>query len=486
MKPLHIAIDGPVAAGKGTVALKLAEKLRILYIETGSMYRAVALIALQNKCDLRNEGNVLKLLKKHTLTIQPSKKNPSKMELAIDSEVVDEVLRTQEVSWGSSIVATHKKIREYLVKIQKTAARFRSVVMEGRDIGTVVMPDAEFKFYLTADVKIRAQRRFNQLRDKNIDVAFKSVLSETKKRDYQDEHRKYNPLVITDQSVVIDTSKLSIEEVVEKMLTIIAKNSGKNKNIAYSEKISRMKEGGKLLWDIVQQTLDQVRPGISTLELDVFADDLITKTGGTASFKRVPGYKWATCISVNDMVVHGVPKKSVKIKEGDIVSIDIGLYYKGFHTDCSWSVVIPYINPMLEEEKEYKIRTQFLEAGIKALEKAIKAVKLGNRVGDISHAIQDTIEGYGYSIADDLVGHGVGKNLHEDPEIPGILTKPIEKTPVLTTGMTLAIEVIYNEGKPGISIDENDGWTIYTGDGTLSGLFERTVALTDSGVFSLT
>ena len=176
------------------------------------------------------------------------------------------------------------------------------------------------------------------------------------------------------------------------------------------------------------------------------------------------------------MVVHGIPS-NYKLKAGDIIGIDCGVYYKGFHTDMAQTVAVGKISK--EAEK-------FLAVGQKALEAGIKQATIGNRVGHIARAIQDIVEVQnGYSVVRTLVGHGVGRELHEDPEVPGYVQGRIEKSPELKEGMVIAIEVIYNLGAADLTLDD-DGWTIRTKDGSLAGLFERSVAITKSGPQILT
>jgi methionyl aminopeptidase len=243
------------------------------------------------------------------------------------------------------------------------------------------------------------------------------------------------------------------------------------------KQINIMREGGKRLNHVLQQTLQKAKSGISTFELDRYADKLIQQYGAEASFKRVKGYQWATCICINDCVVHGIPKKDELLKDNDVVTIDVGMLYKGFNTDTSWTVRV-------KDPNKIRIDT-FLETGEQALKKAISQVKVGNRIGHISKAIESTIEAEGYSVAEELVGHGVGKKLHEDPEIPGVVVQLIARSEKLLSGMTLAIEVIYMEGNNSIYVDA-DGWTIRTKDGTIASCFEKTVALTESGCIILT
>lgn len=251
-------------------------------------------------------------------------------------------------------------------------------------------------------------------------------------------------------------------------------------HIKTTAEIEVMKQGGAMLSKIRDRLLDEVKVGVTPLEIDALAFELIKKTGGTASFLTVKDYKWATCISVNDVVVHGIPT-SEPFKEGDRVGVDIGLLYEGYHTDTSWSKVIDD-----SQSGDYSKVENFLKIGEKALEKAIGQAKVGNRIGHISKAIQDTVEGAGYSVVKSLVGHGIGKKLHESPQVPGILTGKIEHTLSLQQGMVLAIEVIYNQGKPEIVYKNDDGWTLASEDGSLSGLFEDTVLITEKEPIILT
>jgi len=250
------------------------------------------------------------------------------------------------------------------------------------------------------------------------------------------------------------------------------------------KKIEDMKVGGKILGEVMDELVKAVKPGVSGLEIEKLANELIEKKGGKASFKMVSGYHFATCISINEGVVHGIPKNRV-FKENDVVGIDCGVYYKGYHTDMSESIKVKGQKSKVKIEKGDEV-DRFLEVGKRTLNEAIKQAKVGNRIGHISKIIQEAIEGAGYSIVRSLVGHGVGKNLHEFPEIPGYLSKKIEKTPSIKKNMTLAIEVIYNMGKPGITHIKDDDWTIVTSDGSLSGLFERTILVTEKEPIILT
>lgn len=237
-----------------------------------------------------------------------------------------------------------------------------------------------------------------------------------------------------------------------------------------------MKQAGKILGSVLEKTLSAVNVGITEIELDALAERLIREKGGEPGFKKVPGYKHTICISTNDVVVHGIPTKQV-LKEGDIVGIDCGVFLEGYHTDMAETIKV--------QSSKFKIQNDetdiFLEVGKRALFDAIRKAAPGNRVGDISAAMQSIVENGGYSIVRNLVGHGVGKNLHEEPEIPGYLDRAVSKTPLLTAGMTIAIEAIYNMGGHEVVFQGDDDWTIVTEDGRLAGLFERTVLITEDG-----
>lgn len=222
-----------------------------------------------------------------------------------------------------------------------------------------------------------------------------------------------------------------------------------------------MEKSGKILSKALKRAIGEIKEGISGREIDEIAKREIYKLGGDLSYKTVPGYKYATCITVNEGVVHGIPTDR-KFEEGDLVSIDTAVVYKGWHTDAAWSILIGR-----DSEKE-----RFLKTGEQALEDGIKQAVGGNRIGDISNAIQQRVEGAGYSVVRSLVGHGVGRSLHEDPEVPGFGKKGTGG--ILKNGMTLAIEVIYANGSSEVILDA-DGWTFKTADNSWGGLFEMTV-----------
>jgi len=240
-----------------------------------------------------------------------------------------------------------------------------------------------------------------------------------------------------------------------------------------TRKISIMKEGGALLGKIRERLLVDVKPGISTLELDRMAEAYITNAGGKPSFKMVDGYNWTTCICVNDCIVHGIPDKYA-LQSGDCVTVDIGMFYDGYHTDTASTIIVGQPNG-----------EHFLDVGKDALKQAIAQAKVGNHIGHISLAMQQNIEGAGFNVARNLVGHGVGRELHMDPQVPCYLDQKLEKTPKLEDGLTIAIEAIYMEGGKSLVVD-NDGWSMRTKDGKRAGMFEHTVAITTSGPVILT
>lgn len=254
------------------------------------------------------------------------------------------------------------------------------------------------------------------------------------------------------------------------------------------EEIDLMREGGKKLSHILEALLAAAKPDVMLTKIETLANTLVADAGGTPSFKTVKGYQWATCLCVNDVVVHGIPT-SYSLKDGDIFTIDVGMFYKGFHTDTAWTNIV-------KSDKRPPWRTgqgqvisekeEFLQTGQEALWRAIAQAKAGNRVGHISQAIQTTIEGAGFSVVKTLVGHGVGRQLHEAPQIPGFVKGRIEDTLPLEEGMTLAIEVIYAQGAGVVVYKNDDGWTIATKDQSLAAVFEHTISIASSGPEVLT
>jgi len=241
------------------------------------------------------------------------------------------------------------------------------------------------------------------------------------------------------------------------------------------EEIEIMRNGGARLRKIKTSLMDRIAIGVNAMEIEKLATEMIKKAGGKPSFKMVPGYSWSTCVNINSGLVHGIPDKSLVFKKGDVVSVDVGFYFKGFHTDTSFSVAI-------EPSESTSV---FMETGLKALNSAIKQTKRGKRVYDISKAIQDAIVEAGDTPIQALVGHGVGRELHEEPQIPCFVQGERNNTLLLVEGMVVAIEVMYTQGRPGVKVD-NDGWTISMRDGKISALYEDTVAITTKGPLVLT
>lgn len=222
-----------------------------------------------------------------------------------------------------------------------------------------------------------------------------------------------------------------------------------------------IRKSGKIASAALKKSLEAVKAGVSELEIDKIAEKAIYALSGDLSYKTVPNYKYATCITVNDAVVHGIPTDR-KFVTGDIVSIDLAVVYKGWHTDTAWTILIGQ-----DPQKE-----RFLQIGKEALWNGIAQAIDGKRIGDISAAIQNKIEDAGFHIVRSLVGHGIGRSLHEDPQIPGYGRSGTGA--VLKSGMTLAIEVIYTRGTSEVVLGA-DNWTYSSADGSWGGLFEMTV-----------
>lgn len=236
--------------------------------------------------------------------------------------------------------------------------------------------------------------------------------------------------------------------------------------------IELMRRSGNVTAKALKAVLETVKPGVSLLELEDVAMKKIISLGASPSFTTVPGYSWATCLTVNNEVVHGIPRP-ITLKKGDIFSVDIGAVLDGWHTDAAWSIVVREEGRGKREE-DFSEKSRFLKAGEEALWQGISQARSGNRIGDIGASMQKVVEGAGYSVVRSLVGHGIGRKLHEDPEVPGF-GKAGRGLP-LKKGQTLAIEAIYNKGGHEVIL-EKDGWTISTKDGSWGGLFEMSVVV---------
>jgi methionyl aminopeptidase len=239
------------------------------------------------------------------------------------------------------------------------------------------------------------------------------------------------------------------------------------------QEIEKMAQAGALVAETIALVGEHLEPGISMLDLDRIAEEHIHAKGGVPTSKGYRGYPAALCISPNTMVVHGIPTE-YRAQEGDIVSIDVGVTLDGFVADSA------YTFPVGEIDAEAQ---RLLDAGQDALAAGIEQARAGNRLSDISHAVQTVTEEAGFSVVRSLVGHGVGRSYHEDPQIPNY--GPPGRGPLLAEGMTLAIEPMINAGGPDVEMHD-DNWSISTADGSLSAHFEHTIAITESGPRILT
>jgi len=232
--------------------------------------------------------------------------------------------------------------------------------------------------------------------------------------------------------------------------------------------IEKMRKSNAIVAAILEELAKKIRPGVRTVELDRLSEEMALKKGALPAFKGYRGYPYSLCTSVNSEVVHGMPSER-ELKEGDIISLDFGILNDGYYGDAAVTVPVGDITP--EAKRLLKVTEE-------ALYKGITEVKAGNRIGDISAAIQGHVEAAGYSVVRDLVGHGIGKSLHEDPQVPnyGSGGRGIELKP----GMVFAIEPMVNEGTYRVEI-LRDGWTVVTADGKLSAHFEHSVAITENG-----
>ena len=237
--------------------------------------------------------------------------------------------------------------------------------------------------------------------------------------------------------------------------------------------IELLKEAGHIVYLTHQYLRPLIKAGIKTKELDSLAEKFIRSKGATPSFKGYEGFPSTLCISINDEVVHGFPGERV-LQDGDIISIDIGACYKGYHGDSAWTYTVGEVS----DDAKY-----LLEHTEKALYEGIKQAKVGNRIGDISYAVEKYATEHNLGVVKELVGHGVGTSVHEAPDVPNYGTKGTG--PKIRDGMVIAIEPMLTLGSPDIYIEDND-WTVKTVDSSLSAHFEHTIAITNEGVIILT
>ena len=240
------------------------------------------------------------------------------------------------------------------------------------------------------------------------------------------------------------------------------------------QQIKEMREAGRITGEALLVARENIREGISTYELDSIIRNYIEKCGAKPSFLGYHGFPGSACISINDEVIHGIPSKKRFLREGDIVKIDVGAFYKGYHGDAART--IPVGNVSEEAQKLIRVTRESFFAGIEKLQ-------VGNRLGDVGHAIDAHVTKNGFSTVKRYIGHGIGHDLHESPDVPNYGTEG--RGTRLCAGMTLAIEPMVNIGGENVK-EMGDGWTVKTADATLSAHYENTVALTSEGVLILT
>lgn len=245
-------------------------------------------------------------------------------------------------------------------------------------------------------------------------------------------------------------------------------------NIKTEKDLVNMREACRLTKETLLVLKEAIKPGVTTKQLDKIAYDFIKFQGAVPAFKNYNGYPASICASVNSVVVHGIPSEDIILKEGDIISIDVGVKYKGFNGDSARTFPVGKVKP--EVKKLIKVTEESFFEGIKGL-------KAGDFVGDISHRIQTYVEKHGYSIVRELVGHGVGRHLHEDPQVPNFGRAGSGAR--LNAGVTIAIEPMVNMGERNV-VFLSDGWTCATRDGLPSAHYENTILITETGVEILT
>jgi methionyl aminopeptidase len=241
-----------------------------------------------------------------------------------------------------------------------------------------------------------------------------------------------------------------------------------------ADELERMRETGRLVGEVLAELAAMVAPGVTTADLDTVAEKRIARAGATPAFKGYHGYPATICASINEEVIHGIPSGRRLLKEGDIISIDVGASLNGYFGDSA--ITLP-VGQVSEEA------ATLLRVTEEALFKAIERVKPGNRISDIGHAVQKHVEAYGFSVVREFVGHGIGQRMHEEPQVPNYGDPG--RGPRLSEGMVLAIEPMVNAGKPAVKL-LGDGWTAVTRDSSLSAHFEHTVAVTAAGPWILT
>jgi methionyl aminopeptidase len=235
-----------------------------------------------------------------------------------------------------------------------------------------------------------------------------------------------------------------------------------------SREIGLIRRGGHILADVMDRLRDTVKPGMSTLEIDEDVETFITTRGAKPAFKGYRGFPATVCISINEEVVHGIPSAHRRVKEGDIVGLDLGCIVEGYYADCAFTLAIGDVPPKVQ---------QLLDVTRESLDQAIQECRPGRRLSDVSHAVQVHVERHGFAVVRAFVGHGIGRALHEDPQVPNFGDPG--RGPQLRPGMVLAIEPMVTMGSWEVKVLE-DGWTAVTRDGSLAAHFEHTIAVTDA------
>lgn len=235
-----------------------------------------------------------------------------------------------------------------------------------------------------------------------------------------------------------------------------------------ASELELMDEANRIVHRVLTGIAERVRPGLTTRELDRWAEQTIREAGGVPAFLKYRGYPATLCTSINDVIVHGIPGDT-PLQEGDIIGVDCGVVFKGYYGDAARTFAVGRVSPEAE---------RLIAATRRALELAVEAVRPNQRLSDIGHAVQSYVESQGFSVVRDFVGHGIGTALHEEPQVPNF-GEP-GRGPWLRPGLVLAIEPMVNAGSAGVEVDA-DGWTARTKDGSLSAHFEYSVAVTETG-----
>lgn len=243
--------------------------------------------------------------------------------------------------------------------------------------------------------------------------------------------------------------------------------------IKSARELELMRRAGRLVAECHAALAERIRPGVTTAELDAFVEDYLRRRGGVPTYKGYRGFPASICASVNDVVCHGIPGRQ-RLREGDVITVDIGVTLEGYHGDSAWTYAVGQVSEQAQ---------RLMEIGEACLMAGIDQARPGNRLGDVAHAIQSLAEGHGYGVVRDFVGHGIGRQLHEDPDVPhfgkpgtGVRLRP---------GMTLCIEPMITLGDWRVTIDD-DGWTARTLDGSLCVQYEHTIAVTEGEAEILT